>query len=1080
MSRRWLAVAVVVLAVHIIGIPVYGNTYAGSLLTNLVQISAATLALFAALNAFRRSAGISRQFWMLVALAFLSWDCANVGWLYYENVLRVPIPIPSPILFLYHVTSGFLVMSLLLNEERDAAHLSAQTLLDQIQVGIIVLFIYLDFYYFPSFRLDYASFLVRETTLGNVEDLLCLAVAIFRFGRTRSPQLRALYRGLIWFMGIFIVGSTVADYGEIYVGTSVGRWFDLGWTLPFLAAAVLASSWQPVADETLAPRPKTTYAGLAATNIALAFVPLLVMSRSLRFPEPWRWLGISLFVLSASCYAARLVLYQFQQARAAEALQEKAALLEAVSEGTTEIISVKDLSGRYLLINEAGASALGRPINDILGRDDAQLLPQASAHTVMEKDRAVLASGTTETYEETLTGHDRRARVYLSTKGPYRDHSGRTIGLLGISVDVTDRKRAEEHFRSLVQNSSDVISVVDPDGTIRYESPSIHRILGYRSEELVGKNAFAYFHLDDLPKMQARMEDLLTQPGTSSSCEYRFRHADGTWVPLWGVATNLLHDPNVHGIVVNSRSVTEQKISEKARIEAEARYRTLVEQLVAVTYIARLGLEGEWLYVSPQIWAMLGYTPDEWLADQKIWISRVHPEDRTLVESAEEGAIAGRAFRAQYRLLHRDGRVVWVDDTASVMRDAEGNSLLHGVLLDITERKGLETELHQAQKMQAVGQLAGGIAHDFNNILTVILGYAQILLDRDRPNEEQVLRSSEQIRNAADRAAALTRQLLAFSRKQVLQPRILNLNSVLADLDKMLRRLITENIHIATHGASDLGSVKADPVQLEQVILNLCINGRDAMPNGGYLTVETANVELDQAYADEHDTVQPGRYVMLAVTDTGSGMNAETQARIFEPFFTTKELGKGTGLGLATVYGIVKQSGGYIWVYSEPGHGSTFKVYLPLVEAAAESPSLSATAVSSVRGIETILLVEDDRMVRNLARSILEACGYRVIVPEHLEEVEALCKQHSGPIDLMLTDVVMPGISGYELARRVAPLRPDMRVVYMSGYPENAMAHQGLLEPGVMLLQKPFTPAVLARKIREVLDRPKAAAQGAR
>jgi len=383
-------------------------------------------------------------------------------------------------------------------------------------------------------------------------------------------------------------------------------------------------------------------------------------------------------------------------------------------------------------------------------------------------------------------------------------------------------------------------------------------------------------------------------------------------------------------------------------------------------------------------------------------------------------------------------------------------------------------QLLQAEKMQAIGRLAGGVAHDFNNVLTVILGYAQQLLDNRTPSAENVHRSAGHILTAGERAASLTRQLLAFGRKQLLQPSILNLNVVLVDIDKMLRRLISENVEIVTKPAPKLGSVKADIGQIEQVILNLVINARDAMPSGGTLTLETANADLDENYALEHAGVRPGSYVMLAVSDTGLGMDADLQAHIFEPFFTTKDSSKGSGLGLATVYGIVQQSNGHIWVYSEPGRGSTFKVYLPRLEETAEPAAKAHALAPTIRGTETILVAEDDRQVRDLAVAILKACGYLVLVLESGFDAEHVCRQHQGGIDLLLTDVIMREMSGPDLAQRLKKLRPKTKVLFMSGYTDAAIVHQGILDPGIDFLPKPFTPSSLAGKVREVLDQSKA------
>ena len=379
-----------------------------------------------------------------------------------------------------------------------------------------------------------------------------------------------------------------------------------------------------------------------------------------------------------------------------------------------------------------------------------------------------------------------------------------------------------------------------------------------------------------------------------------------------------------------------------------------------------------------------------------------------------------------------------------------------------------EDHLRQSQKMEAVGRLAGGVAHDFNNLMTVVMGRTELLLNR-LDEADPLRRNAEEIKRTAERAVSLTQQLLAFSRKQVLTPKVLNLNSVVANMDRMLRRLIGEDIDLVTVLGPALDRIKADPSQLEQVIMNLAINARDAMPSGGKLTIETANAYLDQPYARNHPSVLPGNYVMLAVSDNGTGMDTETQARIFEPFFTTKEQGKGTGLGLATVYGIVKQSGGYIWVYSEPGWGTTFKIYLPRVSDTVEVSEPAPVPVRAY-GSETILLVEDEAGVRELTREILQMNGYTVLEAAHGPEALEVCHQYPGTIDLMVTDVVMPQMSGAELSQQATALRPAMKVVFISGYADRAIVRHGILEADTLYLQKPFTPDALARKVREALD----------
>jgi len=502
-------------------------------------------------------------------------------------------------------------------------------------------------------------------------------------------------------------------------------------------------------------------------------------------------------------------------------------------------------------------------------------------------------------------------------------------------------------------------------------------------------------------------------------------------------------------------------------IQREELFRLITEN--AADMIAVIDADGRRLYNSPSYERILGYSSDE--MQQTSSLEQVHPEDRQLVEeAAKEARSTSVGRRIEYRMRHKDGTWRFLESTASTILDAEGRPVkLVIVNRDITGRRQLEEQFRQAQKMEAVGRLSGGIAHDFNNILGVIIGYCEILQERMAPTDP-LASCVEEVLQAGRRGGSLTRQLLAFSRQQVLAPKVVDLNGIILDTEKMLRRLIGEDVELSTVLGPDLGRVKADQGQIEQVILNLAVNARDAMPTGGKVTIKTGNAEMSEIDVRRYSyPVKPGSYVLLTVTDTGVGMDAATQTHIFEPFFTTKEKGKGTGLGLATVYGVVKQSDGYIEVHSELGAGTTFKIYLPQVDEPIEvEKSSSAESVPTLNGHETVLLVEDEQTLRNLTRNVLQSMGYTVLEAGNGTQACKISEQHREKIDLLLTDVVMPGMNGPALAEQLLVQRPEVKVLYMSGYTGQAVG-QGVLPEGSNFLPKPFTREKLGRKVRAAL-----------
>jgi two-component system, cell cycle sensor histidine kinase and response regulator CckA len=632
----------------------------------------------------------------------------------------------------------------------------------------------------------------------------------------------------------------------------------------------------------------------------------------------------------------------------------------------------------------------------------------------------------------------------------------------GIRRNLVQR---EELFRLISENAADLIAVVDVHGNRIYNSLSYERVLGYSAEELRNSSSFEQVHPEDRERVKAGAEEA-QRTGVGLPMEYRFRHKDGTWRVLESTASvirNSRGEPEK--LVIVNRDVTDRKRAAEALQRSETGFRSVVGD--APYGIFKANLTGKLLMVNPALEKMLGYKSQDELLEVNLasGIYR-HPAEH---QKINELFLRDQHFKdVEVEWKRKDSAFITVRCSGGPIKDEIGTDM-EVFAEDVTERRVLERQLRMAQKMEAVGRLSGGIAHDFNNLLGVIIGYIQVMKRNLVPGQPSY-EYAEEIEKAGQRAVSLTRQLLAFSRQQVLEPVILNLNTRVSDMEKMLPRLIGEDIQLNLILDPVIGQVKADPGQIEQVVMNLVVNARDAMPDGGNLTILTANAELDAAFAREHPGSVEGQYVMLAVTDTGTGMDPETQTQIFEPFFTTKGRDKGTGLGLATVYGVVKQSNGYITVNSEIGKGASFKIYLPRIDQPVATKSESIQAPLTMRGSETILLVEDAAPLRLLAQLFLKENGYQVLTAADGADAQQIAAQNRGPIHLLLTDVVMPGINGRVLAERLASRHPAMKVLYMSGYTDSFIAGHGVLEEGIHLLHKPFSEEVLMRKIRELLD----------
>ena len=746
---------------------------------------------------------------------------------------------------------------------------------------------------------------------------------------------------------------------------------------------------------------------------------------------------------------------------------------QALVEDAPDVIVRFDADGQVTYCNPVVQRYTGRRPEEIVS---GWQRPGVFAPELLAEWRHALGqvyhTGRPITIEFDMDSADGRRRFECRI-APHIGPDGHVESALAIGRDITELKRveaalraSEAQVRGIVDGAAVGIWLMGLDGRFIRVNPALAEMLGYAQDELVGKHFREVTLAEDLACTGEMHERLCAGERTHDQIMTRQVRADGT-VLCGRLTTSVVTRDDGRLIVGMMEDVTAHRAAEEALRESEARFRSLIEHSSDIIGIT--DEDGRIRYVSPSVRTVLGYEPEPMIG-QKL-AERVHPDDLAAAREVRIRALEspGEVVTVELRVQHADGS--WHTFRVRLQSRLDDPAVRGIVInsLDITTARRLEAQLLQSQKMEAVGRLAGGVAHDFNNILTAVQGHAT-LLSEELPPDSPLRADVEQIQRSAERAASLTRHLLAFSRLQMLQPKVLDVNAIVVETQKMLLRLIGEDVELVTRLDPEIGRIRADPAQVQQILMNLVVNARDAMPSGGRVEIRTGHASFDQRYTSRFGyTVAPGRYVLLAVSDTGSGIAPDVLDHIFEPFFTTKEVGRGTGLGLSSVYGTVKQSGGYIWVDTTPGTGCTFRVYLPEVD---ESPDESEAAPAPVpSGSGVIMLVEDEPAVRALARRVLERAGYDVLEAADGEAALRVCEEHEGPIDLVLTDVVMPRLGGGELATRVGALRPQTRVLLMSGYTQDTLARRGVAG-GASFLNKPFSPELLRQAVREALQTP--------
>jgi two-component system cell cycle sensor histidine kinase/response regulator CckA len=803
--------------------------------------------------------------------------------------------------------------------------------------------------------------------------------------------------------------------------------------------------------------------------------PIIIINAADNDDRARKWIeaGAADYVVDANPrrlpLAVRRAIADAQALRQREGQDELVKKLTMAVDQSPASVMFTDLDGRIQYVNQRFSRLTGYTPEEAIGHTPRLLKSPSTPSAVHAELWKTVLSG--KVWRGDLQNRKKNGEMYWTSTSisPMRDSTGTITYFLASQEDVTERRRdeqrvrdSEERFRQLADNLQDVFFVANVSlSEILYISPGYEQLWGMSCESLYANpHSFINAILPEDRETLFASVVALQKGETPPPMEYRIKRPDGSIrsVLVRGVP---IRDNNglVYRMSGSILDVTEQRGAEVSLKESEAKFRLVTEASFDAVVIAVDGLILESNWGLPN---MLGYTVDEVIG--RPVLDFVAEESRAMVESRMKEEVVGIY---EFVGKHKSGRKL-------VLEAAARNHHVHGqparltAVRDITEKRNLEEQFRQAQKMEAVGRLAGGVAHDFNNLLTVIMAYTQMITDEVGPTSP-LLDDLDEIQKASTAAASLTKQLLAFSRRQVIEPKLVSLEKIVGNSENMLRRLIGEDIELVTKISDVPCPVVLDPGQLDQVIMNLAVNSRDAMPLGGKLTLETGIVDLDASSANSQWPMVAGRFAMLAVTDSGMGMSPETQTRIFEPFFTTKETGKGTGLGLATVYGIVKQNNGFISVYSEVDHGTTFKLYFP-VASSVEKIETPSDHMPQLGGTETVLIVEDSPSVRSAARRILQRCGYKVLEAPNGKAGLALAGKKNLKIDLLLTDVIMPGMSGREIATHFARLRPETKVLYMSGYTDDAVVRQGILQEGIAYLQKPFTGLTLSARVREVLN----------